>query len=157
MIFSILLQLNFNVQYANNNASFQDYFIFTGQNNSAHLFRNDSTIMLVYTHGSEYMRYQCPFNDTMLLFKWPLTVNNEPMMMVEGDKRLHDPWEFSSFLFLDPLLINEEEEVSGAQEELPYDILIGVLTIFVLITKLPDIVAAIKARMKKLVSYEITV
>ena len=77
--------------------------------------------------------------------------------MVEGDKRLHDTWEFSSFLFLDPLLINEEEEVSGAQEELPYDILIGVLTIFVLITKLPDIVAAIKARMKKLVSYEITV
>ena len=47
--------------------------------------------------------------------------------------------------------------MSGAQEELPYDILIGVLTIFVLITKLPDIVAAIKARMKKLVSYEITV
>ena len=75
-----------------------------------------------------------------------------PMMLLDGDESIFRPWNFSSYLFIDPVLINEEEEAITANKELPYEILVGMFTIFVIITKLPDIVTLIRQRLNKISS-----
>ena len=150
LVFSFLMQLKFNAQFAINNEMSQDYFLFTGKNSSLHLFRNDRTVMLVHMYANKYLRYRHDLNETAVYYEWPLILNGESMIKLDGDESLIGAWEFSSFIFIDPLVVSREEEVININEDLPYEILVGILTIFVLITKLPDIITVIKSRIRTL-------
>ena len=58
LIFSVILRLNFTVQYVDNGANYQDYFLFSGENCNLHLFRENSTIFQVFSSEDDNVWYE---------------------------------------------------------------------------------------------------
>ena len=148
LIFSLMMNLNFSVQFTDNHMDHQDYFIFTGLNSSVHLFRNESVVCLVHVCDNDYTRYEINVQNRAINYKWPLTVNDVIMKPIRGNW-ISSNESYTSFTFIDPVTITPEAELISINEDMSYDILIGILTIFVLISKLPEIVAVIRSRFKK--------
>ena len=157
LIFSLLTHISFNVQFLRNSASYQDFFLFSSTNDYIHMLRNDSKICLIKVDGENYTRYEIEIYDAIINFEWPLTVNNKTMMPVMGyGEHVFKSDLYTSFTFIDPISMHrgEIQEVINVNKDLPYDVLIGILTIFVIITKLPDIVTVIRSRVEHFLARE---
>ena len=154
LIFSVILRLNFTVQYVDNGANYQDYFLFSGENCSLHLFRENSTIFQVFSSEDDNVWYEAKTNDSSLQFTWPLSINNIDMDLVKGREEIINHMTYSSFMFIDPLTINRMEEKISVNEQLPYDLIAGILTIFIVIVKLPEIIMLLNSRIRKTITPE---
>ena len=67
------------------------------------------------------------------------------MDLVKG-REIINHMTYSSFVFIDPLTINRVEEMISANEQLPYEIIAGIVTILIVIIKLPEIIMLLNSR-----------
>ena len=58
VLFHLIGNLNFHVQFSLHSANTQDFFFFQGENSSAHLYRNNETVSLYLRDDKEFELYQ---------------------------------------------------------------------------------------------------
>ena len=115
-LYSVIVSLCFTVKFDVNYNSTQDYFIFGGDDTTAHLRRYNQTINLFLRSNTSYRHFEMTNVTNQFVFAWQgYTINNEKMKMVrsEGDLNLLG---FNSFTFISPTLnfVEEEEDVAVA-------------------------------------------
>ena len=99
-IFMSLMALDFTVNFHVSTDGKQDYFVFSGPNSTAHLYRENHTIWLYLESGREYTLSHSQISGPTFNFNWPSrTVNNE--LMINSSNL--DVW-FDAYTFLSPIV-----------------------------------------------------
>ena len=83
--FSLTFVLNFDV----NKNIYQDYFIFHGNDTSAHLFRENNTINLVLMSDENYVIYQSNVTNSFI-FEWDGFIINDEKMKLRTNQLMFD-------------------------------------------------------------------
>lgn len=104
-VYSLTVGLSFIVRFNVNLDSKQDYFLFNGDNSTAHLFRQNQTIKLFLQCNTSYRHFEMPNVTNQFTFEWKgYTINNKNMNIVssKGDKL--NGLTFDAYTFLSPIL-----------------------------------------------------
>ena len=114
----MLTGLCFTVKFDFDENSKQHYFIFDGPDTSAHLFRENSTLTLVFQSNSSYSRYQTSNLTNPFQFTWDgVRVNDKTMKLVKSVGNLTN-FQFNGYTFLSPYLeISHEDFVEYITQE----------------------------------------
>ena len=105
LLFTLAMNLSFTIKYAVNSEEKQDYFIFNGPSDTtAHLFRKNSTVILVLQSSNNTEVYQVSNITEEFEFKWNgYQVNGQTMNKVTSKGQVLDLY-FDSYAFLSPCL-----------------------------------------------------
>ena len=109
-LYSVIVNLCFTVQFDVNDNSTQNYFIFDGDDATAHLRRYNKTISLFLQWNTSYRHLEMENISNQFVFEWQgYKINNEEMKIVRsvGDWNLLG---FDIFTFISPTLNFVEEE-----------------------------------------------
>ena len=141
VLFTLVLTLNFTLQFKHNNEGHQDFFIFNGVNQSAYFFRDNYTLSLLFVNVNDSILLQLDTTTEYFTFKWPDEVNGEVMLSIKGNFSEDDSI-YHSFTFLDPILLDEIETDSLYKNEgnTDYEYLMGIMFLFVVVMKSPDLI-----------------
>ena len=121
--FALATALSFTAHFpVNTGTESQNYFIFTGVNNTAHLYRNNDTLSLHIQDRSNYQLLQMEgvSNLRSFEFKWDeFRINGRSMDIktVEGNCTRLD---FDAFNFISPIDIWNRQVMPGMQAERIY-------------------------------------
>ena len=111
-LFSLLSVHSFVVEFPVHVGDKQDYFFFEGENQTAHLYRNNYTLGLYLSHGSNYSLYNAEINQNNFIFSW-FEFSVDGVKMTLSDKvGSVDDLQFENFTFLSPItdVISNEGE-----------------------------------------------
>ena len=117
-LYSMIVSLCFTVKFDVNNDSRQDYFIFHGNDTSAHLYRQNQTLKLFLKSNTSYSFYESSNITNQFVFEWiGYKINNNKMQAVrsEGDLNLLG---LDSYTFISPTFNFVKEEVISVSEGL---------------------------------------
>ena len=111
-LFSLLSAHTFVVEFPVHVGDRQDYFFFEGENQTAHLYRNNHTLGLFLSRGSSYSRYYTEINQDNFTFSWDEFSVDEVKMNLSDTVGSVDDLQFENFTFLSPVTkvsLNEGE------------------------------------------------
>ena len=84
VLFHLIGNLNFHVQFSLHSDNTQDFFIFQGENSSAHLYRNNETVSLYLRDDKDFELYQIRILNE-LEFSWRgFKVNGTDMRKIKS-------------------------------------------------------------------------
>ena len=107
-IFSALVALDFTVNFHVSPEDKQDYFMFSGPNSTAHLFRENHTICLYLETGRERTLSRSRISGPTFTFTWSgKMVNNEVM----SNSSNLDVW-FDAYTFFSPVLMLNQQSLA---------------------------------------------
>jgi len=110
-IFSLVANLSFTIHFPVDSSERQEYFIFNGNNSTAHLSRQNNTLILFLRYDGQNIEYEIYEHKVTsdFSFTWKdYKINNEEMSLVKyaGQiKRLY----FDTYTFISPLLTEQYE------------------------------------------------
>ena len=99
-IFNTVVALNFVVEFNVSPQSSQDYFLFSGIDSSAHLYRKNNTIWLYLKHGQEHQTMNYENKEPTFTFNWSSKTINDNPMSNHSDMNMS----FDAYTFLSPIL-----------------------------------------------------
>ena len=103
-IFTIVASLSFTIDFYNSNEFYQDFFLFNGANSSAHLYRENDTLILYLNQLNDfeiYNFYNIPYYFT---FSWVnFTVNGIEMQCVKNSTKIKNI-NFTDYTFCSPII-----------------------------------------------------
>ena len=103
-VFAAVVALNFVVKFEVSQDDTQDYFIFSGNNSTAHLYRNTNKLNLYLKSDSTQQLLTYELSSSEFTFGWDQkTVNNQPMDFHSNDSVLTH-FDFDAYTFLSPIL-----------------------------------------------------
>ena len=109
-VFNVVVSLSFVSRFNVTIDERQDYFIFNGNDTTAHLSRSNKTVRLVLLSGNNYELYQTYNVTNNFTFKWNgFIIDDQEMYCVNSSGKI-DQIQFDSFSFLSPYLELEKEE-----------------------------------------------
>ncbi len=140
-LFTIALSVNFSARFQINNKTYQDFVIFDGVLSNAHLFRENKTISLSYTHQNSVSVYQKNSTSSVIQFEWPMLINHERMQLVRGGGDISTP-QFNSFTLFDPILDSQPDDVTGCLDSdgALHNYLISAVIVLLMIIESPGII-----------------
>ena len=106
LLFSTVSVLSFIIEFPVNTEERQDYFLFEGNNKSAHLFRENGTLYLHFTHdhGEMFSIYNIEIDEENFQFSWTgFQVNGKDMLPQTSNGEI-GPLEFEHFTFISPIV-----------------------------------------------------
>ena len=128
LLFSAVSALSFTIEFTVDKEESQDYFLFGGNNNSAHLFRENTTLLLHLSrrNGETYSIYNCEVDDGKFEFSWDgFTVDGKKMNLRRANGNIRH-LDFEHFTFLSPIVevlhpeCSDKEEVYSCNEGVNY-------------------------------------
>ena len=134
MFFGIAVNLNFSIVFHHNNDFYQDFFTFTRQNDSVHLFRDNNTIYLQCFDDSDVTIYNMTTESRSWRFTWPHTINKEKMSLVNGPP-MTSFQPYDSLAFFDPIPDDELPDVDTYNDNCMYGYFAFCLPLLYVITK----------------------
>ena len=103
-LYTLLTGLCFTVKFDLDGNSKQDYFVFNGPNTTAHLFRENSTLKLVFHLNSSFNWYQTSNLTNPFKFTWDgFRVNDKTMKLVKSSGNLTN-FHFNGYTFISPYI-----------------------------------------------------
>ncbi len=103
LLFGLVSALAFQIQFIVNHNEKQDYFYFSGENETAHLFRENNTVTLYLAKDFNFTVYEADILST-LSFVWEdFKVNGIAMTRVRENGNV-DNSRYNNFTFLSPLI-----------------------------------------------------
>ena len=105
-LFAAIAALTFKLQFDVDDEVRQDYFLFHGKEQSAHLHRQNQTLVLQLIQGESNEVYEMALQaaETEFYFSWfSYMVNENPMMMIKGKGKI-TAMEFDHFTFISPIV-----------------------------------------------------
>ena len=118
VVFHFIATLTFVFKFSVNLDSQQDYFYFEGTNQSAHLLRSQKVVTLHLNQGENFSIFHETVNQSTFTFSWiGFKINGKPMNLTksEGDT---SEFNYSSLLFMSPILDEIEEFSSNCPEQI---------------------------------------
>lgn len=104
ILFNIVANLSFTIDFYNSDESYQDFFIFNGDNTSANLFRKNDTIILYLKLINDFEIYNLDNITDSFSFSWSkFTINNEQMKCVKNSTEIKN-LKFTNFTFISPII-----------------------------------------------------
>ena len=105
-IYSAVVAMNFIATFDVSQQSKQEYFMLTGPNSTAHLFRKNETISLYLKYKNEEKIMVSEVQDSTFTFDWRFkTINKKPMN--NNNNSTEFQFEFDTYNFLSPVLLEE--------------------------------------------------
>ena len=102
-VFATVVALNFIVDFEVSQDDTQDYFIFSGNNSIAHLYRNTNKLNLYLKSDSSQQLWTYEVPSSEFTFGWDQkTVNNHPMHF-HGNDSVLTHFDFDAYTFLSPI------------------------------------------------------
>ena len=102
-LFQAFASLSFTIRYNLTNDSFQDFFIFQGNQSQAHFYRRNDEIKLYLNHKDNLSIYKLENISSNFWFSWPDFVVNDTLMFVVHQADIED-MKFTDFTFISPIL-----------------------------------------------------
>ena len=103
ILFHIIGNLNFNVQFSLDSNYMQDFFIFQGGNSSAHLYRNNKTVFLYLHDDKGFQLYQTNILKE-LEFTWKgFQINGSGMKLIKSTGNTSMDY-LNEFIFISPII-----------------------------------------------------
>ena len=103
ILFHIIGNLNFHVQFSLDSNYMQDFFIFQGGNSTAHLYRNNETVSLYLRDDERFELYQTNILNKVE-FSWKsFQINGTDMKLIKstGNTSMHY---LNEFIFISPII-----------------------------------------------------
>ena len=113
LLFAAISSLSFTVQFdVEHNKTSQDFFLFAGENRSAHLHRENKTLLLDIVEHSVATNYQAECIEENFNFTWQgFSINNSPMNSLRNntsnDTRHIQP-HYIHYTFLSPVFYSTQ-------------------------------------------------
>ena len=106
LVFSLVSSLSFIIKFEVDSNERQDYFLFAGHNNTAHLYRENRTLLLHITqqHGKMLAIYNASLEDYNFTFSWSGFQINDRMMKKQRSVGQIGQLEFEHFTFISPVV-----------------------------------------------------
>ena len=104
LLFSTVSVLSFIIEFPVNTEERQDYFLFEGNNKSAHLFRENRTLYLHLTRGQKFSIYNTSIDDENFQFSWNGFAVNEKEMILQRSTGKMGQLDFEHFTFISPIV-----------------------------------------------------
>jgi hypothetical protein len=141
-LFAAIAALTFKVQFSVDDNSRQDYFLFQGDDQSAHLHRQNQTLYLHLIQGNDVEVYEMSLQTagTNFYFSWlNYMVDEDPMMLVKRIGRIVS-MDFYHFTFISPLYdasddYNCDIETYYNLKEINYWFIAGIVLIVAILCK----------------------
>ena len=98
-LFAAIAALTFKVQFSVDDNSRQDYFLFQGDDQSAHLHRQNQTLYLHLIQGNDVEVYEMSLQiaGTNFYFSWlNYMVDEDPTMLVKKESAASFRWNFTT-------------------------------------------------------------
>ena len=103
ILFHIIGNLNFHVQFSLDSNYMQDFFIFQGGNSSAHLYRNNKTVSLYLRDEKGFELYQTNILKE-LEFTWKgFQINGSDMKLIKSTGNTSMDY-LNEFIFISPII-----------------------------------------------------
>ena len=103
ILFHIIGNLNFNVQFSLDSNYMQDFFIFQGGNSSAHLYRNNETVSLNLRDDEGFELYETNILNK-LEFTWKgFQINGTDMKLIKSTGNTRMDY-LNEFIFISPVI-----------------------------------------------------
>ena len=107
LLFATISTLSFSIEFQNKfNVVLQNYFLFEGENQSAHLYRVNDTLTLLMVQGRNYslLKSKVYVNDDSFTFSWPeFTINGQKMKKERNVGEISNH-HYENYTFLSPLI-----------------------------------------------------
>ena len=122
LLFSLVSSLSFIIKFEVDSNERQDYFLFAGYNNTAHLYRENRTLLLHITqqHGKTLAIYNASLDDCNFTFTWSGFQINDRMMKKQRFVGQIGQLEFEHFTFISPVV--DVAELQCSIESMIYDV-----------------------------------
>ena len=122
LLFSVVSSLSFIIKFEVDSNERQDYFLFTGHNNTAHLYRENKTLLLHITqqHGKVLAIYNASLEDYNFTFSWSGFQINDRMMKKQRSLGQIGQLEFEHFTFISPVV--DVADLQCSIESIIYDV-----------------------------------
>ena len=120
LLFSTVSVLSFIIEFPVNTEERQDYFLFEGNNKSAHLFRENGTLYLHFTHdhGEMFSIYNIEIDEENFQFAWNgFQVDGKEMMSQNANGKI-GRLEFEHFTFISPIVEIYEDSLEPVYRNL---------------------------------------
>ena len=160
LLFGLVSALAFEIQFIVNHDATHDYFYFNGENETAHLFRENNTVTLHLAKDLNYTIYQADILST-LSFTWDdFKVNGIAMTLVQDNGDVNKS-RYSTFTFLSPIVHEPVLDCSAQPvinfKTINYGYIIAIVSIIAFIFDLkPAVVKRIRDLLIKEHIYETT-
>ena len=103
ILFHIIGNLNFHVQFSLDSNYMQDFFIFQGGNSTAHLYRNNETVSLYLRDDERFELYQTNILNK-LEFSWRgFQINGTDMKLIKSTGNTSMDY-LNEFIFISPII-----------------------------------------------------
>ena len=103
ILFHIIGNLNFHVQFSLDSNYMQDFFIFQGGNSTAHLYRNNETVSLYLRDDEGFELYQTNIL-SKLEFTWKgFQINGTDMKLIKSTGNTSMDY-LNEFIFISPII-----------------------------------------------------
>ena len=103
ILFHIIGNLNFHVQFSLDSNYMQDFFIFQGGNSTAHLYRNNETVSLYLRDDERFELYQTNILNK-LEFTWKgFQINGTDMKLIKSTGNTSMDY-LNEFIFISPVI-----------------------------------------------------
>ena len=120
ILFALAASLSFTIEYSIDSNTKQDLFIFKGEKEMAHLFRENKTLSLYIQSNSSFELYQISIVGKQFNFTWDgFKVNNKRMKMVKSSGKISE-LHFNGYTFLCPYIDVMLSTVEDSQLETVY-------------------------------------
>ena len=136
VLFALAANLNFTINFLIDSQITQDFFIFEGEDSSAHLYRENDTIKLYLQYMNKSELYIQEIKDT-LEFSWEgYKINGTKMKKIKGDGELNP--QFTAFTFSSPILsvepLNERAVLSlPNSSNINYGYVVGIVLLVAIV------------------------
>ena len=154
--FQTFAALSITVRYNVSKDSYQDFFVFQGNESQAHFYRTDNVLKLYLNHMDSFSSYKLDNISSDFWFSWPeLTINNIKMLVVHKGETKNV--RFDNFTFISPILDTYEScEMQPLIKELTdinygYIVLMMVVVVILLkadVQSLTELLDRIKVRFR---------
>ena len=154
--FHAFATLSFTIKYKLSNDSYQDFFIFQGNESHAHFYRQDGTLKLYLNHMEHVSSYQFGNMTSNFWFSWPEFTINDTLMTVMRKSDVKNI-NFTNFTFVSPILEFNDHDLQPITKtldylsEINYNYLILIMVVVVIVLKVDaetiiDFAGVIKTR-----------
>ena len=164
IILSVVAALSFDVTFNIGEGREQNYFIFNGNDTSAHLFRNNTSLHLILQSENDYKQCYKSVQGDHFTFTWNgFKINEIEMECFESNDKMR--YIYSDFTFMSPWISLEEtpknidiEEVYQWRE-INYNLLALIVLAIGALLKLDQVLLLIikKVHIKRNVHYQVQI
>ena len=130
LLFTLVASLSFSIKFNIDTNNKQDFFIFNGENTTAHLFRENETLNLFLQTNSSFKLYQISNITTKFVFSWDEFMVDERQMEIVRSHGQLDELQFNGYTFLSPWLdvpycqmVEDHQDLVYRESEIKYGLI----------------------------------